>query len=77
MKGKPGDIVRDIGRLWVSNDQSAVWQPSLSGDNGTLFAVLRRPRPTPTHLFISKEAPHIHPYSPIVTGMLPAQPIHF
>lgn len=24
MKGKPGDIVRDIGRLWVSNDQSAV-----------------------------------------------------
>lgn len=24
MKGKPGDIVRDIGRLWVSNDQSSV-----------------------------------------------------
>lgn len=24
MKGKPGDIVRDIGRLWVSNDQSTV-----------------------------------------------------
>lgn len=53
MKGTPGDIVRDIGRLWVSNDQSNVWQPSLSGDNGTLFAALRRPRPTPTHLFSS------------------------
>lgn len=57
MKGKPGDIVRDIGRLWVSNDQSTVWQPSLSGNNGALFAELRCPCPAPNHFFINREAP--------------------
>lgn len=72
MKGKRGDIARDIGRLCVSNDQSAVRQHGLSSDNGTLFAALRRPRATPARLFISEGASRpTHVHSPTEAGMLP------